>query len=107
MTYELTDEQIGDMVFNGETVPSINTVTEGRNTILKTWAQAVVDKRATNSDSDVKQQVFKFAYEEFLSGAPFPNKEIISKIINNQGYVAIMTKKWDDHYDDSFEPSGD
>jgi hypothetical protein len=104
MSYELTDEQIGDIIFNGETVPSINTVTTGRNTILKTWAQGVVDKRVTDSDSDIKQQVFKFAYEEFLSGAPYPNKEILSKIITGEGYVAIQTKKWDDHYTEPFEP---
>lgn len=95
MSYYATDNEISAQFFNGETVPSENTIIESRNSLFKDRAKNYVDTKASELSDSGKKNLFLYVYGEYLKGSFIPNPLIVEQIIRQEKGPAIkVTKKW-------------
>ena len=95
MSYSATDTEISAQFFNGETVPSENTIIPAKNNLLKERAQAFVDTKGADLTEVGKKTLFLFVYGEYLKGEFIPNPMIVEKIIRQDlGPMIKVTRKY-------------
>jgi hypothetical protein len=95
LSYYITDADIGDEFFEGETVPGTNTVATARNTRLKAKATAEINRirgstaNATDVNDDLKD-IGMYLYKKGLDGFPIRlSKQIPDEL---DMIVEIMTR---------------
>lgn len=92
--YYASDTEIAAQFFNGEAVPSENTIVPAKNTLFKDRAQAFVDNKGGTLTNQGKKTLFLFVYGEYLKGEIVPNPLLVEQILRAElGPTLLITKK--------------
>lgn len=93
--YYASDTEIAAQFFNGESVPSENTIITEKNTLFKNRAQTLVDNYGANLSSEGKKSLFLLAYGEYLKGEFVVNPILIEQFLRAEiGPALLVTRKF-------------
>lgn len=97
MSYYASDEEISAQFFNGETVPSENTIITAKNNLFKERAQSFVNNIGIDLSSTGKKTLFLVAYGEYLKGEFIVNPILVEQIMKTElGPSLLVTRKFND-----------
>lgn len=98
MSYYASDSEISAQYFNGETVPSENTIISTKNTLFKDRAQAFVENIGANLSETGKKSLFLLAYGEYLKGEFIVNPILVEQFMRAElGPALLVTRKASDY----------
>ncbi len=98
MSYYASDSEISAQYFNGETVPSENTIISAKNTLFKDRAQAFVENIGANLSETGKKSLFLLAYGEYLKGEFIVNPILVEQFMRAElGPALLVTRKTSDY----------